>query len=250
MEEKGLEIVITPEHLADVLGFPVTNTLVASLAAGAVLVALALVVGRKVAFAAPRGLQNLVELVMESALGLMEEVLGDRKLAVKVFPFIVTVFLFVLTANWMEFLPGVGSITFFNGEHTVPFLRSVNTDLNVTIALSAIAVIMVQTMGVAAIGGWNYAKKFINLKSPLGFFIGLIEAISEMARLVSFSFRLFGNIFAGEVLILVMSYFLPVFLPVPFMLFEVMVGLIQATIFAGLMLIFTKVATTHHEEAH
>lgn len=250
MEEKGLEIVITPEHLADVLGFPVTNTLIASLAAGAVLVALAFVIWRKVTLAAPRGLQNVVELVMESALGVMEEVLGDRKLAMKVFPFIVTVFLFVLTANWMEFLPGVGSITFFNGEHTVPFLRPVNTDLNVTIALSAIAVIMVQTMGVAVIGGWNYAKKFINLKSPLGFFIGLIEAISEMARLVSFSFRLFGNIFAGEVLILVMSYFLPVFLPVPFMLFEVMVGLIQATIFAGLMLIFVKVATTHHEEAH
>lgn len=247
MEGKGLEISITPEHLFDVAGIPVTNTLIAALCASAVLVALALAARRKLAFASPRGIQNVVELVVESALGMMEEVLGDRKLAQRVFPFITTVFLFVLTANWMEFLPGVGSITFFDGKHMVPFLRSVNTDLNVTLALAAVAVILVQVMGVTVVGGWNYAKKFINLKSPVGFFIGFVEFLSEITRLISFSFRLFGNIFAGEVLLLVMGYFLPVLLPVPFMLFEVMVGLIQATIFAALMLIFVKVAVVHDE---
>ena len=248
MEGKGLEISITPEHLFDVVGIPVTNTLIASLCATAVLVAFVFVARRKLAFASPRGIQNLVELVVESALGMMEEVLGDRKLAQKVFPFITTVFLFVLTANWMEFLPGVGSITFAEGAHAVPLLRSVNTDLNVTLALAAVAVVLVQVMGVTVVGGWKYAKKFINLKSPIGFFIGFVELLSETTRLISFSFRLFGNIFAGEVLLLVMSYFLPVLLPVPFMLFEVMVGLIQATIFAALMLIFVKVAVAHEEE--
>ena len=249
MEGKGLEISITPEHLFDVANFPVTNTLLAALAATAVLVVIALVARRNLALTSPRGMQNVIELVVESALGMMEEVLGDRKLAQKVFPFITTVFLFVLTANWMEFLPGVGSITFAEGGHAVPLLRSVNTDLNVTLALAAVAVIVVQAMGMTVVGGWAYVKKFVNLKSPIGFFIGFIEFLSETTRLISFSFRLFGNIFAGEVLLLVMSYFLPVLLPVPFMLFEVMVGLIQATIFAALMLIFVKVAVAH-EEGH
>lgn len=249
MEGKGLEISITPEHLFNVFGIPVTNTLVAVLCASAVLVALAFAARRKLSFASPKGIQNIVELVMESALGMMEEVLGDRKIAQKVFPFITTIFLFILTANWMEFLPGMGSITFAKGAHAVPLLRSVNTDLNVTIALAVIAVICVQAMGITAVGSWNYAKKFLNLKSPIGFFIGLIEFLSETTRLISFSFRLFGNIFAGEVLIAVMSYFVPVLLPVPFMLFEIMVGLIQATIFAALMLIFVKVAVAH-EEGH
>lgn len=247
MEGKGLEISITPEHLFDVAGIPVTNTLIAALCATVVLVAFAFVARRKLALASPRGIQNVVELVVESALDMMEEVLGDRKLAHKVFPFITTVFLFVLTANWMEFLPGVGSITFAEGAHVVPLLRSANTDLNVTLALAAVAVILVQVMGVTVVGGWNYAKKFINFKSPIGFFIGFVEFLSETTRLISFSFRLFGNIFAGEVLLLVMGYFLPVLLPVPFMLFEVMVGLIQATIFAALMLIFVKVAVVHDE---
>lgn len=247
MEGKGLEISITPEHLFNAFGISVTNTLIAALCATAVLVALAFVARRKLVFASPRGIQNVVELVVESALGMMEEVLGDRRLAQKVFPFIITVFLFILTANWMEFLPGMGSITFAEGARTVPLLRSVNTDLNVTIALAVVAVVCVQAAGVTVVGGWNYAKKFINLKSPVGFFIGLIEFLSETTRLISFSFRLFGNIFAGEVLIAVMSYFMPVLLPVPFMLFEVMVGLIQATIFAALMLIFIKVAVTHDE---
>ncbi len=250
MAGKGLEIVITPEYLFDAFGMPVTNTLIATLAATAALVALAFVARRNLAFASPRGIQNVVELVVESALGMMEEVLGDRKLAQKVFPFITTVFLFVLTANWMEFLPGVGSIRFFEGEHSVPFLRSANTDLNVTIALAIVAVVLVQVMGFTVVGLRHYGSKFLNLKSPIGFFIGLIELMSEATRLVSFSFRLFGNIFAGEVLLMVMGYFLPVLLPVPFMLFEVMVGVIQATIFAGLMLIFVKVAITAHEEAH
>ena len=123
MEGKGLEISITPEHLFNVVGIPVTNTLIAALCATAALVALALVARRKLAFASPQGIQNIVELVVESALGMMEEVLGDRKLAQKVFPFITTVFLFVLTANWMEFIPGVGSITFAEGAHAVPLLR-------------------------------------------------------------------------------------------------------------------------------
>lgn len=249
MEGKGLEIVITPEHLFSVVGIPVTNTVIATLAASAVLIISSFFIWRKIG-SSPKGVQNLLEFIIESVMGVMEEILGDRKVAQRVFPFIMTVFLFVLTANWMEFLPGVGSIRFSEGDHSVPFLRSVNTDLNVTVALAIVAVVLVQVMGFTVVGLRHYGGKFINLKSPIGFFIGLIELMSEATRLVSFSFRLFGNIFAGEVLLMVMGYFLPVLLPVPFMLFEVMVGFIQATIFAGLMLIFVKVATTPHEEAH
>src|SRR5690606_17196780 len=120
--------------------------------------------------------------------------------------------------------------------HAAPFLRAPNTDLNVTLALTIIVVTVIELAGVFTIGLWRYAGKFINFSSPLNFVVGLIELISEAGRLVSFSFRLFGNIFAGEVLIAVVVFFVPYAIPVPLMAFEVFVGFIQAAVFAMLTL--------------
>jgi F-type H+-transporting ATPase subunit a len=246
--EKGLEIIIRPEYLFDLFGLPVTNTMLTSLVAGIFLMVLAVFVGTRLK-ETPGRLQNALEIIVGSLLDLMEEVLGDRGLAKKIFPLAATVFLFVWTANWMEFLPGVGSIKFQSAEHLVPLLRSANTDLNVTIALAMLSVILIEIIGFSTLGLRSYGKKFLNLSGPLPFFIGLIELVSELARLISFSFRLFGNIFAGEVLVAVITYFMPVLLPTPFMLFEIFVGVLQAGIFAGLTVIFVKVAVTH-QEAH
>ena len=117
-----------------------------------------------------------------------------------------------------------------------------NTDLNATLALTIISFLTIEITGIVTIGFFRYAGKFLNFKSILGFIVGIIELMSEMIRLVSFSFRLFGNIFAGEVLIAVIAYFVPVLLPVPLMGFELFVGVIQALIFALLTLLFIRLA--------
>lgn len=213
----------------------------------AILFAIAFFVGRNVKLI-PNRVQTLFEEMLTFILDYMSEVLEDKKLARKLFPLITTIFLFIFASNILEFTPGIGSIGFIehssHGDIFTPLLRSVNTDLNVTLALAVIAFIAIEVVGVATLGFFKYASKFLNFKSALGFLVGIIELFSEIARLISFSFRLFGNILAGEVLIVVIMSFVPYLLPVPMMLFEVFVGLIQAAIFALLTLFFIKIAIT------
>jgi len=243
----GIHIVLAAEKLGELWGIPITNTLITSWAVILVLGVLAYFVGRNLKIV-PGKIQVLFESTVEYILDYMEETLENRKLAKKFFPFIMTLFLFIFTANILEFTPGIGSIGFFHyssgQQEFVPLLRSVNTDLNVTLALAIISFLIIEITGVVVVGFLKYFRKFVNLKSVLGFFIGVIELLSEIARLISFSFRLFGNIFAGEVLILVAIAFVPVLLPVPLMLFEVFVGFIQAAIFSLLTLFFIKIAVT------
>ncbi|MEX0652280.1 MAG: F0F1 ATP synthase subunit A [Candidatus Paceibacterota bacterium] len=247
MEEGGIHIVLAAEKLGEIWGIPITNTLVTTWVVMVVLAALAFWVRGTITLI-PGKIQTLFESLFEYVLEYMETTLESRSLAEKFFPFIVTLFLFIFTANILEFTPGIGSIGFFFGEaghqEFVSLFRSVNTDLNVTLALAIISFLVIEISGVVLIGFLKYTSKFVNFKSVLGFFIGIIELFSEVARLVSFSFRLFGNIFAGEVLILVAATFVPLFLPVPLMVFEVFVGFIQAAIFALLTLFFIKIAIT------
>jgi F-type H+-transporting ATPase subunit a len=188
--------------------------------------------------------QTLIEILFTGILDYMTETLEDEKLARKLFPLIVTIFLFIFTANLIEFTPGVGSTGFYGagGEFT-PLLRSMNTDLNTTFALTLISFIVIEVLGVTTLGALKYGKKFVNLSSALGFLVGFMELFSDVARLISF-----GNIFAGEVLILVIQFFVPYIIPVPLMAFEVFVGFMQAAIFALLTLFFVKIAVT--EAAH
>jgi F-type H+-transporting ATPase subunit a len=242
-----IHIALSAERLTEWFGIPITNTLITSWAVILILGAVAFFVGRK-AYLIPGKVQTLFETLFSFVIDYMEETLEDRKMALKFFPFIITLFLFIFTANVLEFTPGIGSIGYFAevDGHTefTPLLRSVNTDLNVTLALAIIAFLVIEITGIVVIGFLKYMGKFVNFKSPLGFLIGIIELFSEIARLISFSFRLFGNIFAGEVLIVVIIFFIPYILPVPLMLFEVFVGFIQAAIFALLTLFFIKIAIT------
>ncbi|NQV93204.1 F0F1 ATP synthase subunit A [Candidatus Kaiserbacteria bacterium] len=245
MEEGGIHIVLAAEKLGEIWGLPITNTLITSWVVIFVLASIAFLVGRNIKLI-PGKTQVLFESMFSYILDYMETTLESKSLAQKFFPFIVTLFLFIFTANILEFTPGIGSIGFFLGEvghqEFVPIFRSVNTDLNVTLALAIISFLVIEISGVVLIGFLKYSGKFVNFKSVLGFFIGIIELFSEIARLVSFSFRLFGNIFAGEVLILVATTFVPFFLPIPLMVFEVFVGFIQAAIFSLLTLFFIKIA--------
>ena len=250
--KEGIHIKLAAERVGELWGIPITNTLVTAWLVMAVLAVLAVLIGRAVTMV-PGKTQTFVEVLFGGVLDYMEETLESKSLARKFFPLIMTIFLFILFGNLMGLLPIVSSIGVLGGgghgeEHAFTALfRPINTDLNVTLALAIIAFYVIEITGIAVLGFLKYAGKFVNFKSIIGFLVGIIELISEVARLISFSFRLFGNIFAGKVLILVALFFVPYFLPVPLLLFEVMVGVIQAAIFALLTLFFIKMAVT---EAH
>jgi F-type H+-transporting ATPase subunit a len=195
----------------------------------------------------PGMLQNIAELILEGALGLMDSVLGNRKTSEKYLPIVLTIFLFVLFSNWFGLVPGVGSVMIGHGVDAVPLLRSPASDLNFTLALALIAVTMINVFGAAAIGLKGRLSVFFNFSSPLKFFVGILELISEFARIISFTFRLFGNVFAGEVLLAIMALLVPYLVPLPFMFLEIFVGFIQAFIFGMLTLVFVALAVTPHE---
>ncbi|MBI5799033.1 MAG: F0F1 ATP synthase subunit A [Candidatus Yonathbacteria bacterium] len=244
MGKEAIHISLSAEQIGTIFGVPITNTMLMSFVVFGILAALAFIVRKNLALI-PGRLQTLVETLFVGILDYMTETLEDAKLARQLFPLILTIFLFIFTSNIIEFTPGIGSIGWAHGDgEFIPLLRSMNTDLNTTLALTVIAFIVIEVVGVAALGLFQYSKKFVNVSSVLGFMVGIIELFSEVARLVSYSFRLFGNIFAGEVMILVIQHFVPMVLPVPIMLFEVFVGFIQAAIFALLTLFFVKIAIT------
>ena len=217
----------------------------------------------------PRGLQNGLEMIFEAFFGIFDSVTGSRKKTWHYAPFVFTFFFFVLINNWMGLLPGVGSIGQIVSQDGhklfIPYLRGATADLNTTLALGCLAVVASHILGIVALGWWEFINKFINLKAileipkkvfkdptvllinPIKLFVGLIELVGELAKIASLSFRLFGNIFAGEVLLASMSAILAFGLPLPFMFLEIVVGLIQALIFSILVLIYISTATTAEE---
>ncbi|HRY63662.1 MAG TPA: F0F1 ATP synthase subunit A, partial [Patescibacteria group bacterium] len=211
----------------------------------------------------PKGVQNFGEYIIETLLGFIDSVTHNRKKSEKFLPIVGTIFVFILILNWMGQLPGTGTIGWWEVKEgqriLVPFLRPGTSDLNTTLALAVFAVIGTHIFGIAAVGFFKHLNKFFNfgglvkaLKTlnPLkiftaivNFFIGLIEVFSEVAKTVSLSLRLFGNVFAGEVLLTVMASLVAYLVPIPFMFLELLVGIVQATIFAMLTLVFMEVAT-------
>lgn len=247
------EIFLNAETIFFIGGFPITNTLLMSLAAVLVLVlGGAWLKGRLTL--RPGNAQSIVEVAYEALLEFMDSVLGERSKSEKYLPFVATIFVFILVSNWLGILPGVGSFGFFensNGHHTfTPLLRSPASDLNFTLALAILTGIAVNAFGIAAVGVRAHAAKFFNFSGPIPFFIGILELVSEIARMISFAFRLFGNVFAGEVLLVVIAFLLPYAAPVPFFLLEIFVGFIQAFVFAMLALVFIAIATTEHSTEH
>lgn len=246
-----MEISLAAEKIGSIFGLPITNSLLMTWAAIALLLILGFFAGRKPQLI-PKGIQNFFEAVIEYLLNLTDDIIGDKKVARKYFPLIATFFIFIVTANWMGLIPGVGTIGFHaikaGKEVFIPLLRGGNADLNTTLALAITSVVAVQIFGIAAIGAVKYAGKFFNFKGPIEFFVGILELISEISKMISFSFRLFGNIFAGEVLLTVVAFLVPWIAPLPFFALELFVGIIQALVFTMLTLVFIKMAITNHEE--
>jgi F-type H+-transporting ATPase subunit a len=241
-----LQISLRAEDVFHIGSFPVTNAELLTLVVLALFVVIAVTIRKKLKIV-PDMLQNIAEVVLEGALDLMNSVLGNRKESEKYLPIVLTIFLFVLFSNWMGLVPGVSSITFGHGTDAIPLLRSPASDLNFTLALALIAVTMVNVFAIAAMGFRTRVSVFFNLSSPIKFFVGILELLSEFARIISFTFRLFGNVFAGEVLLAIMALLVPYLVPLPFMFLEVFVGFIQAFIFGMLTLVFVALAVTPHE---
>ena len=246
-----MHISLKPEIIGELLGMPISNSLILSIFTALLLIGGGFLVIRSLK-TIPKRFQNSVELILEVILDFMEQVLQDRKQAKKFFPLIATLFLFILLNNWIGVLPGIGSVGSFemeNGHEVfVPFFRTANSDLNTTLALALISMAAIQFYGMRKLGIFKYLSRFfVFTKGPIYFFVGILELIGEFAKVISFSFRLFGNIFAGEVLLVIMMALVPLIIPLPFFFLEFFVGLIQALVFAMLTLIFLKVATAEVE---
>lgn len=251
------------EPLFYVKQFPITNSLLTSWLAVILIIILSLVIRAKNS-KIPGKFQSFMETIIEGAFGMIDMVTNDRAKSKKVFPIVFAIFLFVLINNWLGMLPGVGSITY----NDLPLLRGGTADLNTTLALGLFAVIAANIFGVMTVGAWNYFNKFINIKAlleipkkikheptivlvnPINFFVGLIEIISEIAKVASLSFRLFGNVFAGEVLLASITAMVAWGVPLPFMFLEILVGVIQALIFAVLTVVYFTIASADHSSEH
>ncbi|MFH1098464.1 MAG: F0F1 ATP synthase subunit A [Candidatus Uhrbacteria bacterium] len=243
-----MEISLAAESLFHIGSFPVTNTLV--MAGGVSALILALVARARRGFALiPHGMANALEAVVEALAGLVDSVTNDRRRTEQFLPIVATIFCFVIVSNWIELMPGLGTIgirEIHDGRSIiVPFIRSASADLNLTIAVALFSVIATQIVGVRAVGFRAHLGKFFTFRNPIFTFVGLLELISEFAKILSFSFRLFGNIFAGEVLLLVVSTLVPYIVPLPFLLLELFVGFVQALVFAMLTLVNLNMASAH-----
>lgn len=245
---KELNISLAAETIFHIGNFPVTNSLIVSLIVSVALILFAFIFSRTYKEIPQRG-QSVLEMIIEFLAELAESIGGFK--AREYLPIVLTIFIYVLLCNWVGLLPGFGSIGFNEvkdgHEVFVPLLRGGSADLNMTLALGLVSFFAIQFYGFSQ-HKLGYLKKFFNFSSPIAFITGLLEIVSEIAKIISFAFRLFGNIFAGEVLLAVIVYLIPVVIPLPFIGLEVFVGFIQAFVFAMLTLVFINVAVSHGEE--
>jgi len=277
-------IEIPAEVVLHVFGIPITNTLLATWLAMLLLIVAAYFATRKMSLV-PAGMQNLMEVVIEALYGIVEDMAG-AKWGRRFFPFVMTIFLFLLVSNWLGILPFFSSVGVIHEVHEgtgyeiqhvtegialltrheageghgymlAPYLRSAATDLNVPLALAIVSVVLTQFFGIKSLG-LKYFKKFFSFNFKQGlfngfieFFVGVLELVSEIAKIISFTFRLFGNVFAGEVLLGVLAFLIPFLISIPFYGLELFIGFIQALVFSMLTLVFFTLAIAGHgEESH
>ncbi len=242
-----LHISLAAETLFHIGPVAVTNSMLLGLVGVAVLVISLFYVTYKVKRHEYNHFVGLVQWTFEGFLHSTEDIIGDKVLARRIFPLAMTIFFTVLITYWMSIIPGVGPIT-YNGA---PLFRGLPADLNFTFALAIITIVTSQIYAIQRHGFFGNIGRYLKnpIKDPIGAFEGVLELIGEFSRLVALSLRLFGNAFAGEVLLLVIgvltSYFASVTLPF-FMAFELFIGFIQAYVFFVLTLIFTSLAVAVH----
>jgi F-type H+-transporting ATPase subunit a len=269
IEEPHVEL--PAETVFEIFGFPISNSVVAAWLTILVLGLIVILTTRRTRMI-PRRWQMLLEFALGALLGFCQRVAGEKN-GRRFFPVVATIFLFVFANAWLSLLPGFGSITIVNPEgHAVHLLRGANTDINTPLAIALISFVAVSFFGLSTLGiKWlgnyfNFGKLFKgfgllfkgNIKGAFGgifigiidIFIGLVELLSMFIRIVSFTFRLFGNMTAGEILLLMAAFLVPFLFALPFYGLELLVGIIQALIFSGLTLVFMTLAVATHGAEH
>jgi F-type H+-transporting ATPase subunit a len=264
---------LAPEEIFHLGPIPVTNTLLCTILGIVIILVLFFFAGRRKEMV-PRGLQNVAEWALESLMSLVESIAGKRW-AKKFFPLVATLFIFIFVSNLVDILPGVDSIGTIHGavkageqmgpflfgdssNKIIPWLRPATTDLNLTLAMALVTVLTAQVFGFYALGAKEHIFKYINLpalkQGPVGFitFLAtLLEIVQEFSRILSLSLRLFGNIFAGSVVLAVFAFLLPALVNIIFIPFEMLVAFVQAFVFSLLTLVYLQLAvTSHSHEEH
>ena len=266
--EVANEVTLFAEPIFHTENFTITNALLTAWVVVGIIILLSVILRKKLA-EVPGKFQTIFEVLIEESLGLFDQVTNSRVLSEKIFPVAISAFVFILLNNWLGLLPVGGFGLLEKGEHGlafIPFLRGGTADINTTLALAVMAVIGANIFGVFSIGLWKSFNKYVNLKAlgqiftnfrkdptviivaPITFFVGLIEIVGEFAKIASLSFRLFGNVFAGEVLLASMAAIMAYAVPIPFLFLEIIVGIIQALIFATLLVVYFTISASDHDE--
>lgn len=240
-----LDIGLQPEYILHIGDLMITNTFFTSVLVSVILILFSVLFYIRRRKKEEGYVTKILKVVVYELLKLTDTVTRDRELSKKILPVVATFFIFIGSANVLALIPGfLGSFFVKTPEGKMSLLSSPNSDLTITLALAVFSVLSTQYFSIKQLGLKNYLKRFFNFSGPLKFIVGFFEMLSESIKLISFSFRLFGNIFAGEVLLLVVAFLFPYILPLPFMILEIFVGLIQAFIFAMLTLSFIKSASS------
>jgi F-type H+-transporting ATPase subunit a len=237
-----MDLTITPKILTYIAGFPITDTFWVTILLSILLI-LVFVVGSIKMKQVPKGLQLWLEVIVEGSRSFIHEATNSHKVTNRLHPWILTIFLIFIVGNLISFIPGLPSLT-YNGE---PIYRTATTDYNLVFIIALVFLIVAQAVNIMTGGIWGYIKRFISFKSPLEFILGFFEIIGEIAKLISVSFRFFGNAFATEVLIAVLLFIFPYLLPLPFMVILLLSSIVQPAVFALLIMIYIQMSIVSRE---
>lgn len=239
-------ISLAPEAIASIGNFKITNTIAATLLVDTVLVFLVFLIRTNLKLI-PGKLQTIAEGAVSYFYDTTLQIAG--KYTESIFPWFASFFLFIFFTNILGLLPGFGSIGFFTLEHGervfIPLLRAGTSDFNLTFALAVISLVATHVLAIKYNGIWEYLKRFFSL-NPIFLFVGILELVSEFTKIISLSFRLFGNIYAGEVVIHTINSLFAFVAPIPFLLLESIVALVQALVFSMLTMVFMTILITPH----
>ncbi len=241
---------IAPGGLFTINGWTITNSMVYAWLCSLFLLFLFIFIARRITMRPKGGFTQIVEVGTEFVVGTIENSMGDREMAVKYAPFFVTVFFFIAFANLLGLLPGVGEALTYNNT---PVFRAFTADLNGTLAVAAISMVMIQYYAIKESGFLRHLRHYFsgNLINPLTYLAGVYEILNELIRVFSLALRLFLNIAIGEIIIAVFSYlgkFAAPLTALPFLVLELGVCLLQAYIFVMLSITYLSLAVKHGEE--
>lgn len=258
-----MNISLSPDILFSIGSFPVTNSFFWGVVLTLALIIFFGLVAKKMKNV-PGPVQNFVEMILEAGYDFVRSVTGSDKKTEKVFPLVFTLFIFIIIANLITYIPGQSALTISRGDELVPVFRAVIADYGMVFAMTMISIIVTQIVAIYMVGPFGYVGKFFNFKGLFVFFkgffkgkvdflglaqgffdafMGIMDLVGEIAKVVSLSFRLFGNIFAGEVLTAVILFLAPFIAPLPFMILGLLSAIVQAFVFSVLTLIYITMAS-------